>query len=135
MDSATTLAETFFVAANRVIAGGKQSASAALREACGIVHGPYSDLGRQLLHEARWLHRQLYGDWDSLQYYRGGFTAGRWLTDVDRTALVLSLLFCYEYVVSEMLGDRTKLEEFVTQYNAIQERAFEDTQQLLRSVI
>ena len=80
------------------------------REACLYLYEDDPDKGlyKRLAYD---LLKDLYGDLDNYMLMEGPRWGTQWLSYSGRNNLIVSLLFAYEYVVTEMQGVRSEFDQ------------------------
>ena len=108
--NATTLADVMFQAAVAVGHHAKNSPTSAIREGVIRVLGENHSEAYATYTEGRRLYGLLMGvnpsNVNAKDFHCTGPSWQMWLSNQGRAEMVMTLLFCYEYLVQEMLGDR-----------------------------
>lgn len=106
------MANVFHYAAEDVCANRKQSVRSAIWSAARRLLTEYAEPYEQVLHRCHAMMLTLYGAEVHTSFiYNGGYGKGFWLSQGQKDHMALVLLFAYQYVVFEMLGDGAERQE------------------------
>lgn len=104
MKDADTMADVLFHAAMAIGSGRKNNFIGAVFDASRYLNDKVEWADR---HAAINLYASLFGHKGEAWPLHFAMNGGRWLTPAHKNELLLTVLFAYEYVVQEMLGQRS----------------------------